>query len=154
MESAWIKVFILTISECVAPAGKTVCQQQEFELQFLTEADCQSALEQLISLKDASKDVIVDHDASGCAPSARQADTFESLAAIDAANQNEPGWRAPDQAAAPAPSENSEAFRDRLANLKSCDETHWVAPCKNDGIIVESTSGKPVEVWHRDDESP
>jgi hypothetical protein len=40
MDTAWIQVFVLTLSECVAPAGKTVCQEQSFELQFLTEADC------------------------------------------------------------------------------------------------------------------
>jgi hypothetical protein len=153
MDSAWIKVFILTISECVAPAGKTVCQQQEFHLQFLTQSDCQAALQQLVTLKDAAKDVIVDHDASGCAPSAREANTFESLAAIDKAYKDEPGWRPPNEeaSAAPGPSERTEAFRERLDKLKSCDDTHWVAPCKNDGIIVESTSGEPVEVWHRDE---
>ena len=42
METAWIQVFLLTMSECVAPAGKTVCQEQDVELQFLTQADCQA----------------------------------------------------------------------------------------------------------------
>lgn len=149
MGSAWIKVFILTISECVAPAGKNVCQQLEFEQQFLTESDCQAALEQLVTLKDAARDVIVDHGASGCAPSARKVDTFENLAAIDEAYKDAPGWRAPDKDAAP-PSQNTEAFHERLEGLKNCDDTHWVAPCKNEGIIIESTSGEPVEVWRRD----
>ena len=36
MDTAWIPIFILTFAECVAPAGKTVCQEQEFQLQFLT----------------------------------------------------------------------------------------------------------------------
>jgi hypothetical protein len=150
MDSAWIKVFVLTISECVAPAGKQVCQQQEFELQFLTEADCRSAMQELVALADASKDVIVDHAASGCAPAARQANTFESLAAIDEAYKDEPGWHTPGAGTAPQAGKSSEAFHERLDTLKSCDDTHWVAPCKNDGIIVESTSGEPVEVWHRD----
>ena len=151
MDAAWIKVFILTISECVAPAGKNVCQQQEFQLEFLTQSDCQAALQELIALKDASKDVIVNHTASGCAPSAREASTFESLAAIDKAYKDEPGWRTPGKEPPAVPSERTEAFHERLDSLQSCDDTHWVAPCKNDGIIVESTSGDPVEVWHRDE---
>ena len=151
MDSAWIKVFILTISECVAPAGKNVCQQQEFQLEFLTQSDCQAALQELTALKDASKDVIVNHTASGCAPSAREASTFESLAAIDKAYKDEPGWRTPGKETPAAPSERTEAFHERLDSLQSCDDTHWVAPCKNDSIIVESTSGDPVEVWHRDE---
>ena len=60
METAWIQVFILSISECVAPAGKTVCQEQQFELEFLTRSDCEVALEQFIALKDESERVIVD----------------------------------------------------------------------------------------------
>ena len=67
MDTAWIQVFVLTIAECVAPAGKTVCQEREFELLFLTQADCQVALEQFVTLKDESANVIVDRSASGCA---------------------------------------------------------------------------------------
>ena len=48
MDTAWIQVFVLTLTECVAPAGKTVCQERELELQFLTESDCKAALEQLV----------------------------------------------------------------------------------------------------------
>ena len=53
MDTAWIQVFVLTLAECIAPAGKTVCQEREFDLQFLTRADCEYALEQLVSLHDA-----------------------------------------------------------------------------------------------------
>ena len=49
MDTAWIQVFVLTMSECVAPAGKTVCQEQDVELQFLTQADCQAATEGLLN---------------------------------------------------------------------------------------------------------
>ena len=34
MDTAWIQVFVLTLSECVAPAGKTICQEQAFELDY------------------------------------------------------------------------------------------------------------------------
>ena len=32
MDTAWIQVFVLTLAECAAPAGKTVCQEREFDL--------------------------------------------------------------------------------------------------------------------------
>jgi len=70
MATAWIKIFILTFAECVAPAGKTVCQEQQFELQFLGQADCEYALQQLIAMKDEADHVIVNRQKSGCAPSA------------------------------------------------------------------------------------
>ena len=72
MDPAWIQVFVLTLAECVAPAGKTVCQEREFDLQFLTRADCEFALEQLVSLKDDSASVIIYRDKSSCAPSRKE----------------------------------------------------------------------------------
>lgn len=149
MDTAWIQVFVLTIAECVAPAGKTVCQEREFELEFLTEADCQAALEQLVTLKDESANVIVDRARSGCAPSARETGTFASLEAINEANKDTIGWRAPgpDQAGT---SNAKLAYEDRLASLQTCEETSGVTPCRVGQIIVEDAMGEPVEVWHRD----
>ena len=95
METAWIQVFILTFSECVAPAGKTVCQQQQFELEFLTRQDCEYALEQLIAMKDDLDNVIVDHGKSGCTVSAREMGVFES--AEDIRRANEDNWRDPEK---------------------------------------------------------
>lgn len=149
MDTAWIQVFVLTIAECIAPAGKTVCQQHEFELQFLTEADCHVALEQFLTLKEASADVIVDRSRSGCAPSARETSTFASLDAINEANRDTIGWQAP------GPDDNNSsqttaAYEDRLAGMKTCEETRGVTPCKVGEIIVEDGRGEPVEVWRRD----
>ena len=48
MDTAWIKVVVLTLAECVAPEGKTVCQEQEVQYYFYDEAECQRVLEQLI----------------------------------------------------------------------------------------------------------
>lgn len=76
MDVAWVQVFVLTLAECIAPAGKTVCQEHEFELMFLSQSDCEVALEQLVTLKDAAENVIVDKSKSGCAPSARQQSVF------------------------------------------------------------------------------
>jgi len=149
MDIAWIQVFVLTLAECVAPAGKTVCQEREFELLFLNNADCEVALEQLITLKEESPNVIVDRDKSRCAPSARQTDVFASLDAIDEAYGSKVGWQLPGPANAKPPPAQRE-YNERLAQLKSCEETGGVAPCKVGDIIVEDSFGEPVEVWRRD----
>lgn len=150
MDVAWIQVFVLTISECVAPAGKTICQEHEFELQFLNQADCEFALEQLVSLKSDSEAVIVNAEQSSCAPSARRQEVFASLDAINNANRNKEGWRAPkDDKATPAPSKM--AHQERLENLQSCEVSGGVAPCKIGEIIIEGASERDVDVWRRKD---
>jgi hypothetical protein len=140
---------VLTLAECVAPAGKTVCQEREFDLLFLSGADCEVALEHLISLKEESPNIIVNRDKSRCAPSARERDAFESLEAINEAYKDKVGWHLPgpdeDQPAA-----TRVAYEDRLAKLKSCEESDGVAPCKIGEIIIEETSSESVEVWRRD----
>lgn len=146
MDVAWIPVFVLTLSECVAPAGKTVCQESQFELQFVTEADCQVALEQLITLKEESEKAIVNTDKSSCAPSARQQNVFASLDAITEAHRNTAGWRSPEPGKS-APATVDAAHRERLAKLKTCEETGGTAPCKIGRIIIEGTSESDVEVW-------
>ena len=83
MDTAWIQVFVLTLSECIAPAGKTVCQEREFELQFLTRADCEFALQQLVTLKQSADDVIVDAGKSRCVVSSREGRVFASAAAVN-----------------------------------------------------------------------
>ena len=149
MATAWIQVFILTLAECVAPAGKTVCQEQQFELQFLSKADCTYALEQLIAAKDQSEYVIVDRQKSGCTPSAAEVDTFPSLEAINDALGDQPGWRDASATEVRRAAINAD-HRERLAALKSCEETQGVAPCKIGEIIVEAASGDSVEVWKKD----
>jgi hypothetical protein len=126
MDAAWIQVFVLTLSECVAPAGKTVCQEQSFELQFLTQADCEFALQQLVSLKQESESVIIDPARASCAPSARQ----------------ETGDTSPGVALA--------SHKERLASLPECGEEGVEAPCKVGEIIIEAGDVEPVEVWRRD----
>lgn len=149
MDVAWIPVFVLTLSECVAPAGKTVCQESQFELQFLTEADCETALEQLIALKQESAKSIVNADASNCALSARQQNVFASLEAITEAHRNTAGWRSPEPAdSATAPVDP--AHEERLNKLKTCEETGGTTPCKIGPIIIEGTSQSDIEVWQQE----
>ena len=96
MDTAWIQVFVLTIAECVAPAGKTVGQEQELEMLFLNENDCKVALQQLVSLKSASESVIVDAGHSKCAPSAREREVFPNMDEVKEALGDTIGWRTPE----------------------------------------------------------
>jgi len=147
MDIAWIQVFVLTLAECVAPAGKSICQEQEFELEFLTKADCEIALEQLVSLKEESAAVIVNSKRSHCAAAARQHDVFESLEAINKAFDTD--WKAP-QTGETESGARQITHKGRLEELKSCEETEGIAPCKIGGIIMEGADGDSVEVWRRD----
>ena len=149
MDVAWIQVFVLTIAECVAPAGKTICQEREFDLQFLTRADCETALHQLVSLKAESASVIVNESKSRCAPSARQTGVYESLDAVSRAANDKSGWQGPD--VEESPSSTQVSHQERLADLMSCEDTAGVAPCKlGEVIIEEATQGKTVEIWRRE----
>ena len=147
MDIAWIQVFVLTLAECVAPAGKSICQEQEFQLQFLTKADCEIALDQLVSLKEVSDNVIVNPNRSNCAPAARQRDVFESLEAINKAF--DANWDAPKTGEAES-SSSEMSHKGRLDELKSCEETEGIAPCKIGDIIMEGADGDSVDVWRRD----
>lgn len=149
MDTAWIQVFVLTLAECFAPAGKTVCQEQQLELVFFSKSDCEVALEQLLELKEASDNVIVDRAASRCAPSARQTDAFASLEAINEAYKDATGWHVPGEEGK-EPVVSHAAHQDRLENLKTCEESRGVTPCKIGDIIIEGASGDPVDVWKRD----
>lgn len=143
MDMTWIQVFVLTLSECVAPAGKTACQDHEIEMQFLSRAECQVALQELVTLKDQFENVIINRQKSGCSVSARESKSFASLDAAKAAS-NADEWRDADteKAASLLPHE------DRLKKLKTCEDSLGIAPCKSGTIIVESTvSGREVEVW-------
>ena len=149
METAWIKVFVLVLSECVAPAGKTVCQDQQIEMQFLSRADCEVALEQLVSLKDQFDNVIVNRQQSSCTPSARQQDVFASLEDAKSAASDDAGWREP-QDGEPQMVASSVSHQSRVEELTSCEESLGLAPCKMGDIIIEAATGTPVDVWRSD----
>ena len=150
MDVSWVQVFVLTLSECVAPAGKTICQEQVLEMLFLDESDCNVALEQLLTLKSESESVIVDAERSGCTPSARRRDVFASLDEINESFADLQGWKAPVNDDV-GPDFTQLSHQERLENLKSCDDTDGVAPCKVGEIVIEAAAtGKPVEVWRRE----
>jgi hypothetical protein len=149
MDTAWIQVFILTLSECVAPAGKTVCQEQQLQMQFVDKAECELALEQLVSLKEHAEDVIVYKDKSRCVASAKATPVYHSLNEVKQSLAGVDNWQAPDMKNQPSDVIDT-AHSERLAALKTCDETDGVAPCKVGDIIVEGATSQSVEVWKRD----
>jgi hypothetical protein len=149
MGTAWIQIFILTFSECVAPSGKTVCQEQQFELQFLSKKDCEYALQQFIAAKEQLDYVIVDRQKSVCTPSAAQSESYASLADLEAQHRDTEGWRAPGENESRRTA-ISEKHSERLANLMPCEETNYVVPCRVGDIIVEDVTGDSVEIWKRD----
>ena len=150
MDIAWIQVFVLTLSECVAPAGKTVCQEQEFELQFLSQSDCEFAMQQLVSLKQESDKVIIDTNKASCTVSARQSRVFTSADGVGDAVGDDKNWRAPKNDES-QPGVEKAAHQERLASLPACGEAAGVAPCRIGDIIIEEATTDPVEVWRRDD---
>jgi hypothetical protein len=149
MTTAWIQVFILTFAECVAPVGKTVCQEQQFELQFLTREDCEYALVQLITSKDESDRIIVNREKSGCVSTAVESEIHASLDAINEANKDTANWRAPVQLDVRRTHVRKD-HRERLETLMACAETSDIAPCKIGDIIVENTTVNSFEVWKSD----
>lgn len=150
MDTAWIQVFVLTFAECVAPAGKTVCQQNEFEMTFVSRSDCEIALQQLMSAKDALPNVIVDKAASKCVATAREQEIFAGPYNVAESVSDDTAWRAPDVREAASTSSSTE-HQSRLESLPTCEASKGVAPCRIGEIIIEdATSSEPVEVWRRE----
>ena len=92
METGWIQVFVLVMTECVAPAGKSVCQEQELRYEFYDKGDCEIVLEQLLAHKDRAENVIVNRDKAACLPSARKQQVFYSLEDANKALSSIEGW--------------------------------------------------------------
>jgi hypothetical protein len=146
VDAAWIKVVVLTLAECVAPQGKTVCQNQEAQYYFVDEAECQKVLEQLIDYRDGFDNVIVDKQASGCRPAARNLEVFESRADAD------PNFvESESQGIAGAEPKKKDFIQERhdlrLQSLPVCDDEKPVTPCKRGEIIIESMAGNKTEIW-------
>ena len=146
MDTAWIQVFVLSLSECVAPAGKTVCQQQELELEFARLEDCEAALEQFVELKEASATVIVDADSAHCVATARKVEVFPNLPAVASANRDRENWVTPDASKAEADFQQA-AHQERLDQMPECSDSASVYPCRQGLIIVEEAPSREVEVW-------
>lgn len=146
METAWIQVFVLTLAECVAPAGKTVCQEREVQMEFIDRAACERAMEQMLWLAEGASDVIVDRENTRCAASAVERPVFASLDEVRGQVADSAGWEAPD---ANEPSEDftEQAHKERLDAMRTCEESRGATPCKVGEIIIEGATERRSEVW-------
>jgi len=148
VDTSWIPVFVLILNECAAPAGKTVCQEQDLRLQFVEQAECELALRQFIELKALAENIIVNRDASRCEKSARSIESFDSFEELSAKYVGARSLgTSPDKQTTDF---TVDAHRKRLAELQSCDETSGVAPCKVGEIIIEAAPGENLDVWRRE----
>jgi hypothetical protein len=150
MDTGWIQVFVLVLTECVAPAGKTVCQEQELRYEFFDKADCDSVLEQLLTHKGGEENVIVNKEKSACLPTAKKREVFRTLNEAELALADTEGWgRIP--ASEDAQDFTQKAHQERLASMPSCGDNGGIAPCKIGDIIIEGATEKRTEVWRSAD---
>jgi len=151
MDSGWIQVFVLLLSECVAPPGKTVCQEQQTRMDFLNKADCELALEQIIGYRDSAENVIVNREKSSCLPTARKQQVFLTMDEARAALSEVEGFgQIPISGGEPLDF-TQKAHLERLESTPECSEVGGVAPCKIGQIIVEGATEKKTDVWRREE---
>lgn len=158
MDTGWIQVFVLTLAECVAPAGKTVCQEQEVQYQFVDRQECETVLQQLIDYSAAAENVIVNAQRSSCLPTVVEQTVYASVAEANEELSDTEGWgrlasnqqAREDEAAGDGDGETAAAHQQRLASLPACEDVNHRPPCKVGQIIVEAESGTELEVWRRD----
>ena len=149
METAWIQVFVLTLTQCIAPAGKMVCQEETVEYHFTNEDDCARALVQMVDMAARADNIIVDRERSNCHPAAKESIVFADADAAKTSLANAEDFVLID-GKAPPPDFMQAAHDDRLKDLKSCEETNGVAPCKIGQIIIEAAEEAPkTEIWRQ-----
>lgn len=148
MDVAWIQVFLLTMSECIAPSGKTVCQQQEYQLEFANQSACEVAREQFIALKSQSDYVIVDTDRTRCTVSTREQTVYASQEEANEALAI-PADVPVAQSAAKVASSTGTAHRERLDSMPTCEDSRGSRPCKVGEIIVEGETEQSADVWRQ-----
>lgn len=156
MDTGWIQVFVLTLAECVAPAGKSVCQEQQVQYQFVDRQECEAALQHLLDYSTNSGNVIVNEQRSSCRPTAVQHKVYASLADMKGQLSDAEGWETLDarrpegNGESPERNQTEAAHQQRLASLPECEDVARTPPCKVGQIIVEAESGRELEVWRRD----
>lgn len=148
MDTGWIQVFVLLLSECVAPEGKTICQEQEVRMDFLSKAECELALQQILDYKDGSESIIVNREKSSCLPTAKKTTVYRSMEQAQSALSGEEGW-GEIPVARDTPDFQQKAHLERLASVPACADVNGVAPCKIGEIIIEGATENKTEVWQR-----
>ena len=149
MESAWIKVFVLTLTQCMAPAGKMVCQMETVQYQFVAEDDCNRALVQMIDVAAGAENVIVSRENSHCRAAAVETEIFSGVDEAKAFFTDTEGWGVLTGDEQPADFTQS-AHQDRLKKLHECADVADVPPCRIGEIIIEAAAdSKGTEVWQQ-----
>lgn len=150
METAWIQVFVLTLTQCIAPSGKMICQQESLEFQFAGQVDCEVALAQMLEVAARVDNIIVVRENSHCRAATKQVRVFadaESAGAQFAGAENIAMLPNDD----PPPDFTQTAHQERLKNTHNCDEVAGVAPCKIGEIIIEAAEdATQLEIWRRE----
>jgi hypothetical protein len=150
METAWIQVFVLTLTQCIAPAGKLVCQEESVDYHFTSEDDCARALVMMVDLAARADNVLVDRQKSDCKPAATESVVFASADDARSSLANTENFVLID-GESPPPDFMQAAHEERLASLKSCEETNGAAPCKIGEIILEAPEDPgSAEIWRRE----
>jgi hypothetical protein len=155
MDTGWVQVFVLTLAECIAPAGKSVCQEQQVQYQFVDREECEAVLQQLVDYSAGSQYVIVNEQRSSCLPTVVQQQVFASLDDANERLSDMEGWgrlnaaqRQPARESG-EPSQTEAQHRQRLASLPECEDAGRRPPCKVGQIIVEAEDEQETEVWRR-----
>lgn len=149
METAWIQIFVLTLTQCIAPVGKMVCQEESLEFQFADRVDCESALLQMLDVAARVDNVIVERDKSHCRAMSKQVKVFANANAAGERFKDAEDDRLPTQDNSPSDFTQAQ-HQERLKNLHNCDEVAGVAPCKIGEIIIEAADDTTqTEIWRR-----
>lgn len=150
METAWIQVFVLTLTQCIAPAGKVVCQEETVEYHFTNEEDCARALVLMVDLAARAENILVDRQRSNCSPGAKESVVFADSDTAKSSLANTENFVLID-GKEPPPDFMQVAHSERLDNLQTCEETNGVAPCKIGEIILEAAAEESrTEIWRRE----
>ncbi len=149
METAWIQVFVLTLTQCLAPSGKMVCQEETVEYYFSSEDDCARVLVQMVDLAARADNIIVDRERSDCRPGVKQTQVYASGDEARAAMTGGANVLLIDDEV-PPPDFMQSAHNDRLNEMRPCEDTDGVAPCKIGEIIIEAAAeGPKTQVWRQ-----
>lgn len=148
METAWIQVFILSLTQCVAPLGKMVCQEETVEYRFASQGDCDRALGQMLDYAERADNVLVNRQKSTCRAAALESKVYASGEEANPARGASEGFVLIEGKEPPADFMQV-AHQERLGNLQECEQTGGAAPCKIGQIIIEPASEKRLEVWKR-----
>jgi len=150
METAWIQVFVMTLTQCIAPAGKMVCQEETVEYHFTNEEDCARALVLMVDLAARAENILIDRTKSNCTPGAKESVVYTDADGAKSSLANTENFVLIDGKELP-PDFMQVAHDERLQNLQSCEETNGVAPCKIGEIILEAAADESrTEVWRRE----